>query len=622
MSKRISITHLAFVGHSRPDASINFGPNVTVVRGPSDTGKSFIADAIDFMLGARSLREIPQLLGYSTVLMGMELPGEVLVTVTRAVTGGGFTVYDGQHFAVPTDQDGREFGAAHDRLKDNGLSNYILSTIGLNGRLLRSNVSNAKVAFTLRHLAHLTVISETRMQAPTPPPLTGQHTVMTQERSAFKLLILGEDDSALVEVPTAKERKTVERAKGEVVDQLLAGARLKMATTPDLEQLRAQLARLNATIRSVGDEIDVATRSRAIVARHLSSLQNARIAVRNRTREVSALSARFDLLAQQYDSDLARLEMVTEAGTLLGYFAPGICPFCGANPGYQLANLEHSHDNTTTLAVVVAGERAKTEVLREDLQHAIGDLVTESARLDRRGRELVDEIEIGESTLRAADVELKPHRSGLEGLLRTRSKVELAIGVHQQIEELELMRSQIIDEAKPKKVDPVDPLPLEAAGRFSQAIRDRLVAWGFPEANSVRFDRNEFDIVDDEQLRASHGKGVRAVLHAAFTLALADYCQANDLPHPGFVVLDSPLVTYKPPKDGESSELDEESARRLDPSFVARFYRSVQETTNVQVIIMENTDPPEDVSDETVDIEFTHGKEGRAGFLAATAKKT
>lgn len=617
MSDRISITHLAFVGHGRPNASVAFGPHVTIIRGPSDTGKSFIADSLDFMLGAQSLREIPQLGGYVTVLMGLKLPDDSLITVTRAVRGGAFTVYDGQHMTVPTEQDGTNYGAAHDARQDSGLSNYILSMIGLNGRQLRTNTSNAKVAFTLRNLAHLTVIGETQMQARTQPPLTGQHTQATKEKSALKLLIVGEDDSALVEVPTAKERRTIGRAKGEVVDQLLLEARRKIADTPDAIQLREQLARLNATIRATGSEIGTATRDRARAAQHLSSLQNARIALSNRTREVRSLGSRFDLLKQQYDSDLARLEMVTEAGTLLGYFSPGTCPFCGAGPEHQHANLEHSHD-TTDLAVVVAGERAKTEALRVDLQQAIADLAADAERLDNRGRELGDEIAASERSLRTADDDLKPRKSAFDELLRTRSAIESAIAIHLQIAELELMRSQITDEAKPKKTDPVALLPLNAAGGFSQAIRDRLVAWGFPGADSVRFDRNEFDIIDDEQPRASHGKGVRAILHAAFTLALADYCQANDLPHPGFVVLDSPLVTYKPPKEGDETEPDEESVQRLDSSFVARFYRNVQQTEGVQIIIMENTDPPGELADETVDIEFTHAASGRTGFLAAT----
>ncbi|WP_020143926.1 hypothetical protein [Terracoccus sp. 273MFTsu3.1] len=620
MSDRISITHLAFVGHGRPDASVEFGPSVTIVRGPSDTGKSFIADSIDFMLGAQNLREIPQLTGYATVLMGLKFPDEHFVTITRQVSGGGYTVYTGTHFSVPADQKGASLGAAHDPRNDGGLSNYILDAIDLNGRQLRKNASNKKVSFTLRHLAHLTVIGETRMQARTAPPLTGQHTERTTEVSALKLLLLGEDDSALEEVIAPSERRTIGRAKGEVVDQLLAEARVKIEKSADVGQLHTQLASLTATIRAAGDDIDAATRARVTAAQRLAGLRAARTEVQGRARDIGALSARFDLLTQQYDSDLARLEMVSEAGNLLGYFSPEACPFCGAESAHQHSNLEYGTD-TTALAVVVASERAKTEALRGDLQQAIEDLRTEAGRLRTRDRDLVDSISASETALSIADEELRPRKNGFDELLRTRSSVESAIAVHRQITDLELMRAQIDEEAKPKRAEPVDPLPLVAAGRFSTAIQDRLRAWGFPGADSVRFDRNEFDIVDDEQLRASHGKGVRAILHAAFTLALADVCQAHDLPHPGFVVLDSPLVTYKPPKKGETREADDESAQRLDDSFVARFFRSVQRTENVQVIIMENTDPPEELAAETIDIEFTDSNEGRRGFLATTPKK-
>jgi DNA repair ATPase RecN len=52
---RLTLKHLTFIGAGVEPASVEFGPGTTVVRGPSDTGKSFIVDAIDFMLGATTL---------------------------------------------------------------------------------------------------------------------------------------------------------------------------------------------------------------------------------------------------------------------------------------------------------------------------------------------------------------------------------------------------------------------------------------------------------------------------------------------------------------------------------------------------------------------------------------
>lgn len=54
------LTHLTFIGAGLEPASVEFGSRVTLIRGPSDTGKSFIVDAIDFMLGANALKEIPE----------------------------------------------------------------------------------------------------------------------------------------------------------------------------------------------------------------------------------------------------------------------------------------------------------------------------------------------------------------------------------------------------------------------------------------------------------------------------------------------------------------------------------------------------------------------------------
>src|SRR5664280_2004079 len=90
---RITLTHLTFTGASVEPATIAFGPHMTLVRGPSDTGKSFIVDAIDFMLGASSLKEIPERQGYLTALLGILLPSGEPVTLSRSVNGGNIGLF-------------------------------------------------------------------------------------------------------------------------------------------------------------------------------------------------------------------------------------------------------------------------------------------------------------------------------------------------------------------------------------------------------------------------------------------------------------------------------------------------------------------------------------------------
>ena len=86
MVDRISLTHLTFVGVTVEPATVDFGPAATIIRGPSDTGKSYIVGAIDYMLGGSTRpKDIPERNGYTTVLLGVRLPSGGEVTLARAV---------------------------------------------------------------------------------------------------------------------------------------------------------------------------------------------------------------------------------------------------------------------------------------------------------------------------------------------------------------------------------------------------------------------------------------------------------------------------------------------------------------------------------------------------------
>jgi hypothetical protein len=74
-----------------------------------------------------------------------------------------------------------------------------------------------------------------------------------------------------------------------------------------------------------------------------------------------------------------------------------------------------------------------------------------------------------------------------------------------------------------------------------------LEAWGFPGSPRVAFDLKAQDITINGKERAANGKGVRAILHAAFKVTVMIWCDRHGLPHPKFLVLDSPLVTYREP---------------------------------------------------------------------------
>ncbi len=78
MSAYLSLKSVRFSGPNK-EAVINFTSGVNVICGASDTGKSFLAETIDFMLGGSSLKEIPERVPYASMRSGYtaSLQGEV-----------------------------------------------------------------------------------------------------------------------------------------------------------------------------------------------------------------------------------------------------------------------------------------------------------------------------------------------------------------------------------------------------------------------------------------------------------------------------------------------------------------------------------------------------------------
>lgn len=608
---RLTLTHLTFIGATVETATVSFGPKTNVVRGPSDTGKSFVVDAIDFMLGAATLKEIPERAGYSTVLLGLALPGGEAVTLSRSVSGGGIGLHDGDIRSGPIEQPPQTLAAKHSAKSDGNLSRYLLSQIGLDGKRVRRNVLNETDSLSFRNVAHLCVVDETQMQSEVPPALSGRPTDKTKEISTLKLFLEGEDDSDLVQVESKAERDRVTNAKSEVIDQLLADLEERVSEVGDVEELRARAVRLEAAVSQQTSAITELTASRSRLAGQTVGIDRRMTAVRQRIGDVDSLDSRFRLLLDKYVSDLQRLEMITEAGTLLGFFNPGTCVFCGAEPEHQHFN-GHVAQDATHFGESVVAEQRKTAALQSDLIEALSDLERQRVALSQNLDQLAGSSNGIRAELRALDETLAPHQGGLSELLESRTTVERHLSDYGQIDKLQTMKAELATDGQAETAAAVAGLQLVALANFSEAVSERLQTWGVPDAERVRYDRNEQDLVAGDQLRSAHGKGVRAMLHAAFTIGLAQYCFDRRLPHPGFVVLDSPLVTYRPPEPGEQDDPD----GVMDTSVAARFYADIQATFDGQILIMENMDPPDGLQADSVDVAFTKSlTNGRYGFF-------
>jgi len=121
---------------------------------------------------------------------------------------------------------------------------------------------------------------------------------------------------------------------------------------------------------------------------------------------------------------------------------------------------------------------------------------------------------------------------------------------------------------------------------ISKTVGNVLGEWHFPGATDVYFDEAVRDVVIGGRPRGSRGAGLCAITYSAFTLAIFDYCRSRKMPHPGLVILDSPLIAYKEPK------ADDEGIIGTDLKL--RFYEHLNKFAGTeQIFIIDNTEPPQ-----------------------------
>jgi hypothetical protein len=598
----LSIRRLAFTGSaSGADATaavVEFGERATIIFGASNTGKSVLVSAFDFMLGGKELKRVREDRPFTRVeLTIVSAPGREQA-LSRALDGGDLWLAD-REAASPSA--GRVLKAK------SSLGAYFLEQVNLAGKKLLKNQSGETRAFTIRTLAHLCVIGETQIQSEAPPPLPGQAVERTPEAAALKLLLEGRDDADVVGPTESANKRRVSRGKAEALANVIASMRSSLTTSDEPEQLRESLTALNEELSQLSARLDQGMERRTGLLERYRELVFDRQKRRDRLGELSETIARFELLRTQYRSDLDRLEMVDEAGGLLGMFRPGICVFCGAEESAQHLNL-HLTGEVTALSEAISAEMSRTRELLADLNSVMAEAAVEETTLAASLRGFDASIEERRQELLRLEDAMTPVRSEIASAVERRIAAERALTIHEQIAQVEESRALFAGQA----AEPAGALEVhfdaEAVKAFSLKMRSIATYWGLPGADDISFDVATRDVVISGESRASQGKGMRALLHALFTLALAEHCITRQLPHLGVVVLDSPLVTYK--EAARTPGLDE----GIPASVGDQFYRYIAREFPGQVIVVENQTPPADIYSEASIYQFTGTKAGRTGL--------
>lgn len=624
----LQLRFIRFLGPGKEAVHFPFKSGFNILYGSSDTGKTFLVEAIDFMLGAGDdLRDIPEINGFDTILLGLTAHGKDY-TVQRSVNKGAFKLYDGLIEEIPADEKlAKNLSAVHTTKNYNNLSHWLLQQVGLDKKqILYSKEKGTLKSLGFRALAHLCVIAYPRITSNKSPIFTGQWVEATREYGVFRLLLTGLDDSSVTpETDVAADPKPPVERKAlnpDTVSQIISNYEdelTRLTENPDgLEQeeeaINDAIDKLQASIRAMEGKINKTTKERREVYENYSRMVA-------RSNEIVELLDRFRLLDQQYTNDLKRLAAIQQSGQFFVLRDPMQCPLCGALPEGQ------HHDaacdgNVGAVTQAAAAEIAKIKLLQTELHETVASLSTENKGIVSDATTLRTELKDYQQEIdNALSPDFSAAREEYTKLIERRGKVEQAIILQKRIKALQ---RRIDEPTKPAKLEPIvveEPtsevaqyISKSVLRDFSITVGDILQQWHFPGATDVYFDEKTKDVVIGGRPRGSRGAGLCAITYSAFVLALFEYCRSRNLPHPGFVILDSPLIAYKEPMP------DDENITSTD--LKPRFYEHLEKFSgDQQIFVIDNTDPPPEYASKG--IHFTaNEKFGRYGLFQPVKKPT
>jgi len=603
---------LGFFGPQKPPATVKFGAGLNVVYGSSDTGKSFIVEAIDFMLGGKPpLRDIPERVGYDRVLLGIESLDGQAFTLGRSIDGGSFRLYTGLLDAPPADDaESKVMSEMHSDRNDANLSAFLLGFSGLAAMRIRKNSRGETQSLSFRNIARLMIVTETEITQQRTPLSDGNVVADTANLSTFKLLLTGTDDSALVASGRREPEELSREAQLQLLDQLLDDYRDRLKElTKSPKELEEQLEKVDASIRQHAAQVNTTEADFQETAGKRRELRRKLEEGRERRAEVGALLERFSLLDRHYASDIERLRAIEEGGTLFNVLGSTNCPLCGAAPAHHRSNAD-CDGNIDAVVGAARKEISKIELLRSELATTVRDLDREGASLDRRMPTIVRELDaISASVDGLIAPKLSSLRKSYSEFADKRGAVREALALYATVQDLERRRAELEKGVEAERAGALASadIPTTVVHSFAKTVETILTGWHFPEAGDVYFDSKAHDLVIAGKSRSAFGKGLRAVTHAAFTLGLLAFCRDRNTPHAGFVVLDSPLLAYREP-DGTEDDL---RGTDLQEQFYD-YLKSLPEDR--QVIVIENTDPPAPIMARGQSLMFTksphHGRYG------------
>lgn len=597
----ITLKHLSVHGPGLLPAKVVFDGRRTLIRGPSDTGKSHIWKCIWFLLGGTgTLEPFPESQGYDSLELAFQ-HGEHEYFVRKAMSGGAARILVRMNDLWVPD-------GTPNPLRDvnQDLSELLVGLSGAAGKLVLRKRSE-KGPLTGDDLRHWALLSQPSMISE--DATKGKGHGSDKHVSSYSLFLSGLDDSAveLYKTPSQKDQ-----AKGRLAAAEAELARLQSVIPADTDRAFAvaALAQVDERLDMFATQLQVRSSALKELRQQIFAKGEALNIATTQLASATSMRERFTLLDLKYASDLARLGATDEGIAFFQALVETPCPLCGTPVEQHVDPANLKPRAPTKYRDAIAAEAEKIRALRRGLQPSLAQeqkrLATATADVQRLTASLKELEEQEKAVLRSASLEFDSDPRDLaESHTRFSSMIDAFDEAVRLTGEIALLK-----EATKQKQTPLVRNIGQHGDDVGVIARQMLNDWGFTSIQSVYVDPKACDLVIDGRRRLSYGAGKRGLFLSAMTIALMQHALTNGHPHLGVVVLDSPLKAYA---QKETPDNDREiPTATVNTSFYAWLSRFKGPG---QIVVLEN-EPVDAVTARALDaIEFTDDyTRGRQGF--------
>lgn len=607
MTSKFWISSVTVAGHpSKPDSTVQFTRGLNVICGPSNSGKSWVLECIDYAFGKEASKfPLDESNGYTEVRLSLNT-SEGRITLKRPIGTGNTNV---------------EVASTHPKIKSGiyksrqtkdrqSVDSILLRLIGFENPERLKVITNQDFetkAMTWRTFWSALYADEDRIAIKSSVLLPTQNTAATAAKCALASLVTGRDYAAWAREESTDTKKIKNNAVIEYLEQqperLATRIELieKALGTSDEDEIKHRISEISDRMEQVQERIAHAmTDGRRIV----DQLQQ----VRESLAESSALGARYEELAESYQARIDRLDFVQQGGHLLAdHPAAHSCPVC-----------DRELDPTTADEVPEPDPAEREELVQRlaDLNQTLRQMGDEQNALQLEQESLQAQADQINQLIRG---ELQPELDSLRTALDSHTAL---VAMRAERDELISQQNQIAEEIKERRekqftkgtFNPLGEFPDSFWTEMGANLLDTLGACAFPALKTATFSRQLFDATINGRSKAKQGKGYRSFVNTTVMLALRDYLASDEASfNPGLLVIDTPLLGL------DDQQLDPElmDVREKIPQALYEYLINVQDQG--QIIIADNTKFMPDLESIETDcnlIRFTRRTDhGRFGFL-------